>query len=127
MDSDVESVESDIEVDIIPETVEAPIAITKEVVVVKPENRRTSSVMTAFEMAECNSFRGTDIARNNNCLVDTTGLTDYMDMAKRELMMRMCPLTLRRFVGERIRDGIVEEVYEWWSPNEMTFAVTYPV
>lgn len=99
----------------------------KVIVVVKPENRRTSNVMSKFEMTECVSIRATQIAQYNNCMVDTTGLDDPILQSKRELMQRMCPLTLRRYVGEKKNEksGEIEAFYEYFSPNEMTFSTVY--
>lgn len=98
----------------------------KEIIVVTPGLRRTSSVMSKFEMTENVSIRATEIAQYSNCMVDITGLDDPIKMAKRELMMRMSPLTLRRYVGERKNArGGSDSYYEMWDPNEMTFAVTY--
>lgn len=99
----------------------------KVIVVVKPENRRTSNVMTKFEMTECVSIRATQIAQYNNCMVDTTGLDDPIKMSQREISMRMSPLTLRRYVGEKKNEksGEIETYYEYWSPNEMTFSTVY--
>jgi DNA-directed RNA polymerase I, II, and III subunit RPABC2 len=98
----------------------------KEIVVVDTENRQTSDVMSKFEMTECVSIRAVQIARFNNCMVDITGLTDPVLMAKRELMMRKVPLTLRRYVGETENSkGEFESYYEYWNPNEMIFSTSY--
>ena len=92
------------------------------IIVVKPEDRCTSNILSKYEMTEIISIRATDIAQNSNCMVDIAGLDDPIKMAKRELMMRMCPLTLRRYIGER---NAGEKIYEFWNPNEMQFATTY--
>lgn len=97
----------------------------KVFVIVKPENMRTSSTMSLFEMTEHNSIRATQISQWNNCMVDTTGLSDPIEMAKRELMMRRSPMTLRRHVGDRVVNGKVESYIECWSPNDMVFATNY--
>ncbi len=99
----------------------------KVIVIVKPENRRTSSFMSKFEQTEHISIRATQIAQHNNCMVDITGLDDPIKMAKRELMMRMSPLVIERHVGEmRNKNGEIESYYEHWSPNEMSFSTVYP-
>jgi DNA-directed RNA polymerase subunit K/omega len=100
----------------------------KEIIVIKPENRRTSHILSKFEMTEIVSIRATQIGQHNNCLVDITGLDDPIKMAKRELMARKSPLIVRRHVGDLLNKekGIVESFYEFWSPNEMQFSVTYP-
>ena len=100
-------------------------SFTREIIIVKPEERRTPSVMSKFEMTEHVSIRATQIAQYNNCMVDITGLDDPVKMAKRELMMKMSPLVLRRHVGDSVLGGETTSYYEYWSPNEMTFAVSY--
>jgi len=99
----------------------------KEIIVVKPENRQTSTVMNHFEMTDSVSTRAAQIANHNNCMVDIAGLDDPIKMAKRELMMRMSPLTLRRHVGDiKNAEGVIDQYYEFFSPNEMIFSTTYP-
>jgi len=98
-----------------------------EVVIVKPENRLTTNVMSKYEMTEYVSIRTEQIAEYNNCMADITGLDDPVDMAKRELMERKCPLMLRRYVGRRLIKGEYVQFYEDWNPAEMTFAVHYDV
>ena len=95
-----------------------------EIVIVKPENRLTSNVMSKFEMTDYVSIRTAQIADYNNCMVDISGLDNPVDMAKRELMKRKCPLMLRRYVGRRQSSrGEWVSYYEDWNPAEMTFAV----
>lgn len=98
----------------------------KEIIVVHPDNRRTSHILSKYEMTEIVSIRATQISQHNNCMVDITGLDDPIKMAKRELMMRKSPLVLRRIVGDR-RDenGEIRTYCEFWSPSEMQFATTY--
>lgn len=110
------------------EIVEAPSKYSKEIIVVKPENRRTSNIMSKYEMTEYISIRATQISQHNNCMVDTTGLDDPVAMAKRELMMRKTPLVIRRHVGDikNLATGELESYYEFWHPAEMAFATTYP-
>jgi DNA-directed RNA polymerase I, II, and III subunit RPABC2 len=99
----------------------------KEIIVVKPENRRTSHIMSKFEMTEAVSIRATQISQHNNCLVDIAGLDDPIKMAQRELAARRCPLIIRRHVGDvyNKEKGIILSYYEFWSPNEMMHAKTY--
>lgn len=96
---------------------------------VRPENRITSNVMSLFEMTEYVSIRALQIERYNNCFVDTTGLDNPIDMAKRELMMRKCPLRINREMIRRVNPttGCTEIICEEWLPAEMQFAVTYDV
>lgn len=94
-------------------------------IIIKPENRITTDTLTKFNMTEIVSIRAAQIAKFNNCLVNTDGLTSAVAMAKRELMMRKCPLKLRRVVGT-VCDHAKKEVItyiEVWSPNDMKFAI----
>lgn len=93
----------------------------KEVIIVREADRLTRNVLSVAEMTEIVSIRSVQIQEKNNCLVDITGLTDPRKMAQRELMERMCPLYLRRLVGD---DGTIS-YYEVWNPNKMTFAIVY--
>lgn len=96
------------------------------VIVVRPEDRRTPNVMSKYEMTEATTIRAAQIATYNNCFVDTTGLSDPIDMAQHELMMRRNPLILVRPV-QTIKNPITGETEQWvehWFPREMTFAQT---
>jgi len=94
----------------------------KEIHVIPSEERMTRNVLSVAEMTMLTSIRAAQIQRNNNCLVDTTGLTDPRLMARRELMEGKCPLYVRRRVDTG--DG-VEQYYELWDPNTMAFATIY--
>jgi hypothetical protein len=52
-------------------------------------------------------------------MTDTTGLTDPIAMAKKELSDRRSPLIIRRHVGDVIVDQRRTSYYEEWQPNEM--------
>lgn len=92
-----------------------------EINIVPAEDRQSRSVLSVSEITAIISIRAAQIQDKNNCLVDISGLTDPRKMAMRELMMRKCPLYVRRCV-----DGTgADSVYEIWDPNAMTFAITY--
>lgn len=98
----------------------------REIIVVAPEHRRTSNVLSLFEMTEIVSIRSTQIAHHSTTMLDDiAGLTDPIAIAKRELMMRRCPLVLRRRVGQKTVAGETQDYYEYWNPNEMQFAKAY--
>lgn len=94
----------------------------KEIFIVPKEERMTRNVLNPAEMTAITSIRAAQIQKNNNCLVDTTGLTDARLMARRELMEGKCPLYLRRRVDTG--DGM-RPCYEIWDPNTMAFATVY--
>ncbi len=99
----------------------------KEIIIVKPENRITSSILSRYETTELVSIRATQISQYNNCMVDISGLDDPVKQAQRELMMRMCPLTLRRYIGDskNTLTGQMESYYEYWDPNTMQFTIQF--
>lgn len=98
-----------------------------EVVVRKDENNLTTDVLSIYEMTNIVSIRATQISTNLNPMVDVSDLQDPILMAKRELMMRKCPLIVRRFVGEKknAKTGKYELVYEFRNPNTMIFSTIY--
>lgn len=99
----------------------------KEIIIVKPEERQTPNILSTYEQTETVSIRATQISQYNNCMVDITGLDDPIKMAKRELMMRKCPLNVRRFIGE-VKDpktNTLKSYYEDFVVNEMQFAIEY--
>jgi DNA-directed RNA polymerase subunit K/omega len=109
---------------------EEPVAeYSKDIIIVK--EKLTSQILTKFEITELVSIRAAQIERKNDCMVDISGLTDPILMARRELMMRMSPLLLRRYLGDRTVtvDGkkILQSYYEVWNPNTMIFAVEFNV
>ena len=125
--SDEESVFDEDEEDVAFVDMKSISSYIQEVIVIKPENRRTTNRMSKYEMTECCNIRAVQISQFNNCMVDITGLSNEVLMAKRELMMRKCPLTLRRHVGTlKNKSGEVEQYYEYWDPNEMVFSTQYP-
>jgi len=83
----------------------------KRIKLVPYEKYKTSHQLTEYEMVEIVSLRASEIERGSPVFVDITGLTNPIDMAKKELYERKCPLILRRFV-----DTVN---YEDWDINMM--------
>jgi DNA-directed RNA polymerase subunit K/omega len=100
---------------------------TSEIIVVKPEKRRTSHVLSKFEMTEIVSIRNAQIAQTGQAMVEIGDLDDPVKIAKKELMMRRCPLILRREVGRiyNAENNTLTTKIETWNPSEMQFAVQY--
>lgn len=98
-----------------------------EEIIIKPDERLTSHILSKYEMTEIISIRATQISQYNNCMVPIDDLDDPIKQAKRELMARKCPLILVRPVGERKNKETEEcESYvEHWNPNQMCFAMVY--
>jgi hypothetical protein len=124
-ESDYDDSESSLSVeeDIIAGAVDTENKYNREVIVVHPDKRITSQRLTKFEMTQLTNLRGDQIALDNICMVDVTGLKDSISMAKRELMMRKCPIVLRREVGYT-PDG-KNKLVEDWDPNTMEFSDVY--
>ena len=84
---------------------------SSEVTVVKPENRITSDYMTLYEHSKLIGTRAQHIANGAPIYVDITGLSDPLDIARKELQERKCPLSVVRRIS---KDKI-----EIWSANEL--------
>ncbi len=115
--------ELDDEVDEVGEEV-AHTDFTEKILVVAPDERRTDNFLSDFEMTEITSIRATQIAINNNCQVDITGMTNPIEMAWKELMARRCPLKVRRTIGEYFDGDTHVVVVEDWDVNLMGFSRT---
>ncbi len=107
----------------------------REVIVVKPENRRSQNKMTQYELTEAQSIRADQIDSGSNIFVDITGTTkdrtiqrssddagatytDAIAIAAKEINERRCPLVLRRKMGSKVLpDGKIQEFVEDWSVN----------
>lgn len=82
------------------------------IVYVHENCRVTSEVMSLFEFTECVAQRAKQLENDTRIrFTDTTGLTDYISMAKKELADKRCPLAIRR----QLHDNI----YELWRTSEM--------
>jgi len=105
-------------------TDETPNAATHcDVIVIKPEDRRTSHVLSKFEITSIISTRATQIAKYNNPMIAIGNLDDPAKIARAELEQRKVPLVLRRQVGEVKAGKKVIKYFELWNPNEMTFTL----
>ena len=91
-----------------------------DIVHIVPSNQRmTSEKMTSYEVAEVINFRAVNISQGAPVYTNVDGLTDPIDMAKKELIDRKCPLYIKRPVGHNEHGILVEK----WSCNEMIFDV----
>ncbi len=86
--------------------------------IVNEDERITSNCLQKSEMAYIISIRAEQIAKHSLAFVDTTGLHSAIDIAKKELYNRKCPLILRRLVGCNIQN---EPIIEEWCVREMGF------
>lgn len=85
--------------------------VVSEIVIMDPENRVTSEVLTRFEYTEILSIRSKQIENGGMCYTDVSNISDPIEMAKKELHDKKCPLDLMR--------GITDKIYEKWHVNEM--------
>jgi len=100
-----------------------------EVVVVNANERLMPDVLSKYEIAEIINIRTYQINSNGIAFCDISGLDNSVDIAKRELMHRKCPLMIRREAGRELsKDGkrVIINV-EDWNPNEMIFAAHFNV
>lgn len=87
------------------------------VVVVVPEDERvTDCRLQRGEMALVVAVRASQIAKGSAVFTDVGGLRDPVEMAKKELYDRQCPLVLRRAVGATPAG---EPVVEDWCVRTM--------
>lgn len=85
--------------------------VQTEIVFLSDENRQTSEVLTKFEVTEIISIRAKQIENGGSCFTDVQDLTDPLEMAKKELLDKKCPLDVIR--------SITDKIYEKWHVNEM--------
>ena len=91
--------------------------IRTEIIFLTPENRKTSEIMTRFEVAEVLSHRAKQIEKGGRCFTDIGELTDPLEIAKKELVDKKCPFDVIRH--------ITDNIYERWHVNEMSLPLDY--
>lgn len=98
----------------------------RTVVVVAPENRVTSNVMSLFEFAQIIAVRAKEITDGGICFTDVDGISKPEEMAKKELRDKRCPLTVVRHLycsdNTAHITGDPRQIVEHWPANEMTIA-----
>lgn len=88
----------------------------RDIIVVKPENRRTRRSITKKEFARVLGIRTKLIALYAKVFTDVTNLTDPKLMALKEIKDRKCPISIRREIGINKEN---KKIVEIWSVNEM--------
>ena len=84
-------------------------------VYVRPKDRITSEVMTKFEYAEVTSIRAKQLEDGDEPFTDVKDLHNPVDMAKKEIADKKCPLSV---VRNRTFEGDTT-IAELWQVNEM--------
>jgi DNA-directed RNA polymerase I, II, and III subunit RPABC2 len=79
----------------------------------KKKNRITSNIMTKYERARILGTRALQLSRNAPTSVDTSGITDPLKIAEKELILKKCPLILRR--------NFPNGTFEDWKVSELIF------
>lgn len=107
-----------------PAVTKKSLQVFKKIIEVAPEKRKTSNILTRFEMTEILSIRTQQISEGSMHFIDTKNeilskLTDPKDIAELEFNMRRCPLRLRRKIGEKRINGILHEFIEYFNVNQM--------
>jgi DNA-directed RNA polymerase subunit K/omega len=100
-----------------------------EIVVIPANERLMSDQLNKYEIAEIINIRTYQISKDGIAFCEIDGLDNAVDIAKRELMRRKCPLLVRREAGRKLSpDGKRVLIYvEDWNPNEMIFAAHFNV
>jgi len=97
-----------------------------EIVVRNPSNYISSNMIRKTEVARLLSIRASQIERGQPVYCDIIGLSDPIEMAKKEFQERRTPLILRRRIKELIGpDGSIRIEAEDWDPNQMTRPTTF--
>lgn len=89
--------------------------VSQEIIILHPDQRRTSDVMTMFEYTNIISQRATQINNGGECYTDTANLTDPIEMARKELHDKRCPLMVQR--------GVTDKIFELWTANELAIPI----
>jgi DNA-directed RNA polymerase I, II, and III subunit RPABC2 len=85
--------------------------VHREIIVIPPEYRRTSEVITKFEYTDVTSNRAKQIENGSPVFTDIRDESDPIKMAELEIRMKRCPLSIRRMLSNNI--------CEIWDVNEM--------
>lgn len=85
--------------------------IREEIIYVAPENRTTSEIMTRFEYAYVIATRARQFELGGEPFTDVDNITDYKEMAIKEVADKKCPLDIVR--------KIFDKTAERWHVNEM--------
>ncbi len=92
----------------------------KNIYVAPREEWITSDLLSEYETTELVSIRASQIERDpSTAMCDIGDLDDCIEIARRELLERKCPLIIRRVVGTMILNGEVYTRVEDRDPREM--------
>ncbi len=85
--------------------------VRNQIVYVHPSKRVTSEILTKFELTEVISHRAKQIENGGLSFTDVGELTDPIEIAKKEIQDKKCPLCIVRM--------LTDVVAEKWAVNEL--------
>ena len=91
---------------------------TRRIIVIAPEDRRSSNVMTRAEVTRAIAIRAQQISTHTHVYTPVGDLSDAISIATKELFDRRSPLMLERIV-ERTPAG--EKCIEVWAVRKMAY------
>jgi DNA-directed RNA polymerase subunit K/omega len=91
---------------------------TRRIIVVAPEERQSSNVMTLAEATRAIALRAKQISTHPYAYTDVEDLTDAISIARKEFFNRRSPLNLERRMG---RTPAGESIIEVWAVREMSY------
>lgn len=92
-----------------------PVKVTYTII--PSEQRTMRNILTRAEYTRVLSVRSTHIENSAKVFVDTTGLTTSIDIARKEIIEKKCPLSILRLI---CNDENGNCIYEKWHVNELT-------
>ncbi|ORD96119.1 RPAB2 [Hepatospora eriocheir] len=73
--------------------------------------KKTSNQITIYEYAQVLGYRAVQLSNNSKPLVDTEGMTDCLEIAKKEYKEGKIPYIVRRILPDKS--------YEDWNLSEL--------
>ncbi len=85
--------------------------VVQEEIIIAPDDRITSEVMTSFERANVIAVRAKQLEDGGHAFIDIGNMTDYEKIAEKEIDEHRCPLSIKRH--------ITDNIFEIWNVNDM--------
>jgi DNA-directed RNA polymerase I, II, and III subunit RPABC2 len=98
-----------------------PIVQEGKIIIINPSKRRSSNMLTQGEATELISQRSVQISQTGQAFVDITDETTAIEIARKELKQKKCPLMIRRPVGITGNTKYFED----WNPNDMILPTNF--
>lgn len=117
-DSEIEEDDEDEESIIVDETDDIEECKKKELsyILVPDDERKTSNILQKFEYVAVVTARAHQIAGGGEIYIsDISDCGTEIEIAKKEVSMRRCPLSVKRYIGTKNNT----KYYEIWKVNEL--------